>query len=349
MHPHGDHPLAGRFNALDPFKILDVVHLPGLTPTGRIIALNSYENRVYQIDAEDAEGRLRSLVGKFYRPGRWSRAALEDEHDFLFDLDEAGVPVALPLFLDDGETTVGELTGEAEGICYALFDKVPGRAPEELTDRELAELGQALGRVHAVGAQHAAPDRPVLSPQTHGWDNLSFLLENDRLPLQARDTYAGIAEALLDRIGPLFEGVPVHRIHGDCHKGNLIRRGGNRRRAGLSHDLVFLDFDDLTIGPAVQDIWLIAPDSDAEGHRQRLLLTDGYRQERDFDPHWLTLVEPLRGLRMMHYATWIARRFDDPTFRRTFDYFGTVRYWQSQAADLREVLARLDREPDDFS
>lgn len=332
MHPHGTHPLAGQFNTLDPFRILDVVHLPGLVPTGRVIALNSYENRVYQIEVEDAVGRVRQVVGKFYRPGRWTRAALEDEHDFLFDLHAAGVPVALPRFLDDDEATVGELTGEAAGICYALFDKVPGRSPEELTDAELDVLGELLGQLHEVGAEHPAPDRPQLTVQTHGWDNLAYLLDNRVIPEAARDAWAGTVEGLLRHIGPAFEGVPVHRIHGDCHKGNLLQSG---------RDFVFLDFDDLCVGPAVQDLWLLAGAPDGEGHRQRLRLADAYRRVRDFDPRWLDLVEPLRALRLIHYATWIARRFEDPTFRRTFDHFGTVRYWQQQTGDLREVWARL--------
>lgn len=332
MHPHGDHPLAGQFNALDPFRILDVVHLPGLTPTGRVLALNSYENRVYQIEVEDAVGRIKQVVGKFYRPGRWSPAALEDEHDFLFDLDEAGVPVALPRFLDDDETTVGALTGEAAGISYALFDKVAGRAPEELSESELTTLGELLGRLHDVGARHDAPDRPRLTVQTYGWDNLAFLLDNRLIPDAARDGYAGTVEGLLKQIEPEFAGIPVHRIHGDCHKGNLIQRGA---------DFVFLDFDDFCVGPAVQDVWLLVPDADDFGHRQRLRLLDGYRRMRDFEHDWLRLVEPLRALRMIHYATWIARRFDDPTFRKTFDNFGTARYWQQQASDLREVWGRL--------
>ena len=332
MHPHGSHPLAGQFNSLDPFRILDVVHLPGLTPTGRVIALNSYENRVYQIETEDALGRVRQVVGKFYRPGRWTRAALEDEHDFLFDLHAARVPVALPRFLDDDETTVGELTGEAAGICYALFDKVPGRPPEELSDTELEGLGELLARLHTVGEEHPAPDRPTLSVQTHGWDNLAYLIDHQVIPEAARAGYASTVEWLLRQIEPAFADVPVHRIHGDCHKGNLIQAG---------RDFTFLDFDDCCLGPAVQDVWLLVPDADEVGQRQRQRLCDAYRRGRDFDPTWLELVEPLRALRMIHYATWIARRFDDPTFRRTFDHFGTARYWQQQASDLREVLARL--------
>ncbi|MCB9546575.1 MAG: serine/threonine protein kinase [Myxococcales bacterium] len=338
----GDHPLARQFNALDPLQILDAIQLPGWFPTGRVMALNSYENRVYQIELEDADGALRTVVGKFYRPGRWSRAAIEDEHDFLFDLADARVPVVLPLPLgDDEDETLGELSGAAAGIYFSLFPRVSGRPPEELTDGQLAELGALLARLHTVGEAHDAPDRPALDPTTYGWDNLAFLLENRLIPEAARDAFAGTVEAVLRAMEPLFAGVPTHRIHGDCHKGNLLDTG---------RGLTLLDFDDLVIGPAVQDVWLLAPAPDADGHRQRLRIADAYRAERDFDPRWLRLVEPLRSLRMIHFSTWIARRFDDPIFRRTFDHFGTVRYWQDETSALREQLARGWADPgDDFA
>lgn len=332
MHPHGADALAGRFNALSPEVVLDAVRLPGWAPTGRSIILNSYENRVYQLELARGDA-TRMVVGKFYRPGRWSLDAINDEHDFLFDLDTKEIPVVLPIAFDADETTVSELTGDAAGIRYSLFPRVGGRAPEEFTDTELEVVGRLLARIHDVGELHVADHRPVLDPESYGSANLEFLLDHDVLPEAARDGYAFTVEALIERITPLFDDVPTHRIHGDCHPGNLIRG-----RDGL----VFLDFDDMLEGPAVQDVWMLVPSYDANGVRDRARLLDAYREFRDFDPAWLRLVEPLRALRMIHYATWIARRYDDPIFRRTFSHFGTVQYWQGETLDLREQIARID-------
>lgn len=331
-HPHGAHPLAGRFNALAPEVVLDAVQLPGWTPTGRSIILNSFENRVYSLELARGDD-TRMVVGKFYRPGRWSADAINDEHDFLFDLDEAEIPVVLPIAFDADETTLSELSGEAEGIYYTLFPRVGGRAPEEFTPTDLAVLGRLLARIHNVGELHVAEHRPTLDPETYGLRNLAFLMDNKVIPEAARDGFAFSVEALVKRISPMFDHVPMHRIHGDCHRGNLLRA-----RDGL----VFLDFDDMLEGPAVQDVWMLVPSFDAEGARDRQILLDAYCEFRDFDPDWLRLVEPLRALRMIHYATWIARRFDDPIFRRTFGHFGTIRYWQTETLDLREQIARID-------
>jgi Ser/Thr protein kinase RdoA (MazF antagonist) len=174
-----------------------------------------------------------------------------------------------------------------------------------------------------------------LTTASYGTDNLEYLLENDALDPQVREGYAATVRALIDRIEPLFQDVPVHRIHGDCHLNNLLWSP-----AGPT----FLDFDDMLAGPAVQDIWLLVPSSDQEGKRQRDLLVEAYTQMRDFDPSWMRLVEPLRALRYIHYATWIARRFDDPAFKRTFGHFGTLQYWQREMQDLREQIARIDHE-----
>ncbi len=331
--PFGLHPLAGRFNALDPAHVSQAVEVDGRRTTGRFVVLNSYENRVYALELDDES----EVVGKFYRPGRWSRDAILDEHDFLIDLEEADVPVVAPLELDDDGETLGELTGDAAGILYAVFPKVAGRAPQEFDDDQLRIVGAELARLHDVGEAGEAPDRPEMTPEVYGMANLAFLLDNDVLPIEVRDGYARTVEALVERIEPLFLDVPTHRIHGDCHPGNLLwtREGP-----------VFLDFDDMVIGPAVQDVWMLVPSYDAEGARQRAVLLEAYTEMRDFSPHWLRLVEPLRALRFVHYAAWIARRWDDPTFKRTFGHFGTLRYWQQEMLDLREQIARIDAEAD---
>jgi Ser/Thr protein kinase RdoA (MazF antagonist) len=330
------HPLASDFHALSPERVLDAVEVGGRRCTGRFLTLNSYENRVYQLelepDADAGDPRGPMVVGKFYRPGRWSRAAVAAEHGFLAELAAADVPVVQPLVL---HPDTGATVGEIGGILYALFPRIGGRAPEEPTDEELRRLGRLLARLHQVGAEASAPDRPRLTPDTYGRDALTWLLENDVLPAEVRAQYRASVEALLDRMAGHFEGVPFHRIHGDCHRGNLLMTPGGP---------TFLDFDDFLTGPAVQDVWMLVPSADAEGERQRRVLVDAYDTLRAFDPAWLRLVEPLRALRFVHYATWIARRIraGDPIFARTFPHFGTLSYWQREVQDLREQIARLD-------
>ena len=320
------HPLAGRFNRLTPEEILDAVEAEGRRCTGRFLILNSYENRVYQLELDDQT----MVVGKFYRPGRWSKDMILAEHRFLSELNEEEVPVSCPIELSPNETL-----GEVQGIYYALFRRVGGRAPEELSDEQIGILGRLLARIHNVGARSEEPNRIRLTTESYGTDNLEYLLENDALDPQVREGYAATVRALVERIEPLFQGVPVHRIHGDCHLNNLL---------WAPDGPTFLDFDDMLVGPAVQDIWLLVAASDQEGKRQRDLLVKAYKDMRDFDPSWMRLVEPLRALRYIHYATWIARRFDDPAFKRTFQHFGTLQYWQREMQDLREQIARIDHE-----
>lgn len=318
------HPLAERFYRLTPDEVADAVEVGGRKCTGRFTTLNSYENRVYQLELEDAS----TVIGKFYRPGRWSREAILQEHALLRELADADLPVACPMELTDGSTL-----GEVVGITYAIFPRVSGRAPQELSDAQVRTLGGLLARIHNVGALRPAPARGEISPKSYGRDELQFLLDNDSIPLEARTAYAASVEALVQRIEPLFENVPTHRIHGDCHLGNLLWGRDSP---------TFVDFDDMRIGPAVQDVWLLVPSADEEGRRQRQLLVDAYRQFRDFSDTWMRLVEPLRALRFIHYSTWIARRSNDPSFKRTFSEFGTVQYWQREIQDLREQIARID-------
>jgi Ser/Thr protein kinase RdoA (MazF antagonist) len=268
------------------------------------------------------------VVGKFYRPGRWSRAAIQAEHRFLAELAEVEVPAVCPVDLGDGGTI-----GEVHGILYSLFPRVGGRIPQELDDEQVRMLGRLVARIHNVGAAGAAPERPTLTPETYGRQDLATLLALDAIPPEARDIFVATVEALVARIEPLFAGVPTHRIHGDCHLGNLI---------WTPKGPMFLDFDDFLTGPAVQDVWMMVPSADAEGRRQRDVFVEAYDQMRRFEHAWLRLVEPLRALRFIHYATWISRRWHDPYFKRTFAHYGTLQYWQREIQDLREQLARLD-------
>lgn len=311
------------FRRLTPEHVIEAVEVEGRRCTGRVLPLNSYENRVYQFELEDGS----SIVGKFYRPHRWSQQAILEEHSFLNELAEAEIPVSCPLELPTGSTL-----GKVQGILYALFPRVRGRIPQELFDHEVKVLGRLLARIHNVGALRDAPGRPVLTPQTFGLKNLDFLLSRDLLPTEVRDNYAFTVRTLVEQIEPFFRGIPQLRIHGDCHLGNLIWT-----EEGPS----FLDFDDTLTGPAVQDVWMLVPSFDEEGRRQREVLLDAYREFRPFDASWLHLVEPLRALRFIHYATWIARRFGDAIFQKTFPHFGTVQYWQREMLDLREQIARI--------
>ncbi|HUT78814.1 MAG TPA: serine/threonine protein kinase [Polyangia bacterium] len=318
-----EHPLAGMFNRLSPEQVLGAVEVGGRRCTGRFIVLNSYENRVYQLELEDESW----VVGKFYRPGRWSTETILDEHSFLAELVAEEIPVAAPLDLGDGTL------GEVDGILYSLFPRIGGRNPEELDDEQTRMVGRLIARIHNVGARRDAPHRLRLSTETYGRKNLRFLVETGALPPEAKDNYLATCEALFDRIEPLLAEVPVHRIHGDCHPGNLIRT-----RDGFT----FLDFDDMLVGPAVQDVWMLVPSYDDFGRRQREVLIEAYEGIRRFETRWLSLVEPLRALRFVHYSTWVARRWDDPVFKRTFSHFGDLRYWQQEIQDLREQIARLD-------
>ena len=330
---YGEHALADRFHALTPEAVLSAVESQGRRCTGRFITLNSYENRVYQLELDDES----MVVGKFYRPGRWSVEAIQDEHDFIFELADDEIPACAPMELSDG-FTIGTLHGDGAGIHYALFPRIGGRCVDEPTDAQLRALGRLVARIHNVGDCADAEHRPELSPATYGRENLDVLLTHGLLPPGLRDAYRLAVEALITVIEPLFEDVPIHRIHGDCHFGNLLWT-----EAGPT----FLDFDDMAVGPAVQDLWLLAPGLDPEGHRQRALLVDGYSQFRDFDPAWLRLVEPLRALRFIHYATWIARRWSDPIFKRTFTHFGSAAYWQQEVDDLQEQIARIEEDEEE--
>ncbi len=318
------HPLAKRFNRLTPDQVLHAVEELGKRCTGRFIILNSYENRVYQLEMEDDSW----VVGKFYRPGRWSQDTIRAEHDFVQELADDEVPAVCPLTLASGETI-----GEVDGILFALFPRVGGRNPEEFDDEQLAIVGRLVARMHNIGARKDAPHRMRLDAVTYGWNNLSYLMENDLVPEEARPNYEATARLLIQRIEPLFGEVPYHRIHGDCHLGNLL---------WTTQSPKFLDFDDMVVGPAAQDIWMLVPSFDSEGQRQRQVLLEAYRQFRHFDDSWIKLIEPLRALRYIHYSTWVARRWEDPTFQRTFTHFGSVQYWQNETQDLREQMVRIE-------
>ncbi|MCM2323692.1 MAG: serine/threonine protein kinase [Oligoflexia bacterium] len=313
------------FFELTPDRVLDAVEAAGYPCTGRCNALNSFENRVYEVELDDP--RVRRIV-KFYRPGRWSREQILEEHRFLLDLQEAEIPAIAPLPFPDGDTL--RLSGL--NIWYALFPKVGGRAPDELSDEQLVRVGRLLGRIHNVGAAREAPHRLRITPATYGLENLKWLLSGTWIPLELSTRYRQAVERICELAEPLFAAALVHRIHGDCHLGNLLWNQDGP---------FFLDFDDMLRGPAVQDFWLLTPGRDEETFRQRELLIGGYEEMRAFDRGTLRLIEALRALRIVHYSAWVARRWNDPAFPAAFPEFGSHRYWADEIVELNDLVEQL--------
>lgn len=314
------------FFKLTPDHVLDAVERGGYEPSGHIQALHCYENRVHDIRLEDGT----HIVTKFYRPGRWSRAAIQQEHDFLDELLEVEIPVCAPIKFEDGESL-----HEEAGIWYAVWPRVGGRSPDELDDEQIEILGRLLARIHNVGDGGDAPDRGALDENTYGYNLLEFLEDGHFLPPQWSKRFRDAVEQICDIYEQRADGVPVHRIHADCHFGNLL----NARGAWF-----FVDFDDMVVGPAVQDVWLLIGGQDDEAVRQRELLVEAYRQFRPFEHRWLRLIEPLRALRFIRYAAWIARRWKDPAFPAAFPQFGTEQYWERETLDLENQIRLIAAE-----
>lgn len=324
--------LVEQFFALTPDRVLDAVEFGGRRATGYALALNSLENRVYEIELEEGA----RLVAKFYRPGRWSQQALLDEHQFLSELVAAEVPVVPPLRRPDGSTLAAlPVTGGV--IWFACFDKVRGRPPEELSDEQLRQLGRLVARLHNVGATHPAPARPRLDADSYGSASLRILLGEDAqtsfVPADLRSRFTAAGAAIVGLCERAFDGLEFIRIHGDCHRGNLL--WGNEGP-------FFLDFDDFLHGPAVQDLWLLVPGRDTEAVRQRLLLVEGYETMRPFHRPSLRLVEPLRALRILRYAAWIAQRWRDPAFQRAFPDWDQHGSWLRELGELEQQRLRVE-------
>lgn len=315
------------YSALTPDLILDAVESVGYRCDGRLLALNSFENRVYQVGIEDAQ----PVIAKFYRPNRWSDAMIDEEHAFAHELAEAELPVVAPLAFAEGRTL-----NRFGDFRFALYPRQRGRAPELESQDTLTWMGRFIGRIHAIGALKPFAHRPRIDLHSMGEEPVRVILAGDFVPTDLRPAYEAIAKQLLDRLRGAFDAagdVPVIRLHGDCHPGNVLWDDDGPH---------FVDLDDARMGPAVQDLWmLLSGDRDTQALQARWVL-DGYWEFHDFEPRALRLVEPLRTLRMIHYAGWLALRWDDPAFPAAFPWFNTQRYWQDHILALREQAAALD-------
>jgi Ser/Thr protein kinase RdoA (MazF antagonist) len=310
-----------------PDTVLAAIESVGLPTSGSILALNSYENRVYQIGTETDAG---FVVAKFYRPGRWSDAAILEEHAFSLELAAQEIPVVPPLVI------AGGTLHSYEAYRFAVFERRGGRWPELGTRDEREWMGRFLGRLHAVGAVRTFDERRTLSVEEFGYDSVDGLLASDWIPQHLVAGYTAITEDLLaaiERIAAEVGDFQLLRIHGDCHPGNVLWTDDGPH---------FVDLDDCMNGPAVQDLWLFLSGSRDEMARQLADLLEGYGQFRDFDYREIRLIEVLRTLRMIHYAAWIGRRWTDPAFPRAFPWFAETRYWEDHVLALREQRALLD-------
>ena len=314
------------YDGLTPDAILNAMESIGLQPTGGLHALNSYENRVYQISLEDGE----FCIAKFYRPGRWSEAAIAEEHTYTQELFDAELSVVPPLLLK------GQRYFVHEGYGFAVFPRQGGHAPNLENIDDLEVLARSIGRMHALGATTGFQHRIELSSERLGANSRSFLLENDFLPLEMEQAYASVSEHILQRVEPLMRDLPLIRIHGDCHMGNILWREETPH---------FVDFDDCLMGPPIQDLWMLLSGDRADQTAQLAFILDAYNDFYEFDTRTLALIEPLRALRIMYHAGWIARRWNDPAFPIAFPTFATVNYWANHVLALREQLAALDEPP----
>lgn len=320
---------AHPFQSLTPGFIMDAVESQGFFCDCRTLALNSYENRVYQVGIEDG----RPLIAKFYRPGRWSDEQIIEEHRFCLELVEHELPVVAPWINAAGETLFHH-----GGFRFALYPRQGGHAPEFDNLDNLLILGRMLGRMHCLGAVRPFAYRPALDSRSFGHESVELILARF-IPEENRASYQAVTSHLLEGVDAILaEAGPVRniRVHGDCHSGNILWRDD------APH---FVDFDDSRMAPAVQDLWMMLSGDRERQNAQLASLLEGYGEFCDFNPRELRLVEALRALRMLHHSAWLAKRWEDPMFPVTFPWFNTPRYWGEQILALREQVAALDEYP----
>ena len=317
------------FAELQPDDILTAMEELGFHCDGRFLALNSYENRVYQIGIEDGQ----PIVTKFYRPGRWSDEAILEEHSFSVELADADIPVVAPL------TPGGKSLHQSGIFRLSVSPSKGGRAPDLDNEDLLRQLGRLVARMHLLGDTKPFLHRPRLDVETYGYQSVDFLLDEAFIPLELEDAYQGITDHLFDNIDACFERaghVRDLRLHGDFHPGNVLVAGDR---------LHIVDLDDARTGPAVQDLWMFLSGDRNEQTPQLATLLDGYQEFRTFDARELNLIEALRTLRIMHYSAWLARRWEDPAFKIAFPWFNSNRYWDEHILSLREQAALMEEPP----
>ena len=333
-------PRSAPFSSLTPDSLLDAIEAIGLSPDGRLLALNSYENRVYQVFM--AQGA--PLVCKFYRAGRWSDAAILEEHAFSTELAERELPVVAPLAIG------GQTLHHHGDLRFAVFPKQSGRSPEFDSGQTLEWMGRFIARMHAVGALKAFTERPQINIESFGEEPRDFLLRGGFLPPELSEVYFGVVDQALSGVRRCFNragAVATLRLHGDCHAGNVLWVADGE---GVGGDLggggpCFVDFDDARMGPAIQDLWMLLSGERVDQVRQLADVLAGYEDFYEFDTRELYLIEALRTLRLIHYAGWLARRWDDPAFPAAFPWFNGQRYWQDRILELREQIALMDETP----
>lgn len=316
------------FELLTPDFMLDAIESRGFQSDGRVIALNSYENRVFQIGLEEQT----PIIAKFYRPGRWTEQQILEEHSFSFELADQELPVVAPM------RTSGDSLYEYQGYYCALFERKGGHAPELDNLDNLFTLGRFLGRIHAVGQAKNYKERPSLTPQTYGHDSVDYIVEHS-LPFEVKTAYESIARDVMkvvDEVWARAGDARYIRVHGDCHVGNILWRDDNPH---------FVDLDDSRMAPAVQDIWMLLSGERPRQQQQLMEIIEGYQEFCDCNVAELQLIECLRTLRMIYHSAWLARRWHDPAFKYAFPYFGSVQYWQEQILDLRVQFAELQEAP----
>ena len=317
------------YSELSPETVLDSIEGVGFRCDGRVLALNSYENRVYQIGIEDGE----PLVAKFYRPARWSDAAIREEHAFAGELAALEIPVVAPLLRDGVSLHVHR------GFRFAVFPRRGGRWPELGTRDEREWVGRFLGRIHAVGRASRFRERASLSVEDLGRRARDFVLDGDWMPDYLATKYADLTDELLDEVEARaagWGGAAVGRILGDCHRGNILWTDQGPH---------FVDLDDCVTGPAIQDLWMLLSGGQQEMRTELHDLLHGYEQFQAFDRGEIALIEPLRALRMIHYSAWLARRWHDPAFPQAFPWFAEPRYWEQHYRSLEDQLAAVTGPP----
>ncbi len=317
------------YAGLTPDAVTDALCSLSLMADGRLLALNSYENRVYQAGIEDQT----PVVVKFYRPRRWRNEAIAEEHEFTAQLAEAQIPVVAPTVIN------GQTLHSFQGFRFSVFRRQGGRAPELDNPDVLQWLGRLMGRIHAVGQLQQFRHRPTLNMQTFGLDPRDYLLRNGFIPSDIRPAWESVVQMALDEVGRCYERagqLDLIRLHGDCHAGNVLWTDSGPH---------FVDFDDARNGPAIQDLWMLLSGDRYEMTSQLSEILEGYEQFCDFPRRQLHLLEALRTLRLLHYSGWLAQRWQDPAFPAAFPWFNTQRYWQDRVLELKEQVALMQESP----